>query len=80
MCVMQALFLHMHICSVEGAREGEQGVLRDVQQGPRGAEHGGGDNGTDREDALRTSRCLQDRRRRKGLAIYISVHAWPSSS
>jgi hypothetical protein len=53
--------------SVEGAGEGEQGVLRDVQQGPRGAEHRGGDDAADPEDARRGG-GLQDLRRRRELA------------
>ena len=47
--------------SVEGAGEGEQGVLRDIQQGPRGAEHRGGDDAADPEDARRGG-GLQDLR------------------
>jgi hypothetical protein len=58
--MQQALF-YTCISSVEGAGEGEQGVLRDIQQGPRGAEYRGGDDGADPEDALGCG-CLQDRR------------------
>ena len=50
--------------SVEGAGEGEQGVLRDVHQGPRGAEHRGGDDAADPEDARRGG-GLQDLRWRE---------------
>ena len=54
--------------SVEGAGEGEQGVLRDVQQGPRGTQHHrAGDHGADPEDALRGG-GLQELRRRRRLA------------
>ncbi|XP_071681094.1 uncharacterized protein [Lolium perenne] len=67
---MDALEKHARVNPVvtsTGAGEGEQGVLRDVQEGPRGAENRGGDDAADPEDALRRG-CRQELRRRRGLA------------
>lgn len=56
---------------MEGAGEGEQGVLRDLQQGQGGAQHRGGDDAADPEDALRRRgiQGLRRRRRRRELAL-----------